>query len=563
MQSCGGKLNIMWHAFIFEAKSIQPYILAGGRLRHIAGASAIVHDLCRVADGTALKTCLQEAGLMSARFLRCAGGSFTFVVQGDQAGVLSASISKFRALWSLSVQLQAPGLSFVDSDASGASVRDAVDKARDAIGGRRGYPGHALPAATPPILRAQRTGAAAVALSPLDDEVLDTSLEAKEKRRRLLMTEGGGEALIDRFVSNSKPSEWPSDMEKDFPFAGEDRTIALFHADGNRMGEIVQALAQALAGESDEKYIDTFRRFSENVEQAIQNAAQTASAGLLEKTGRQMRYPARPIVCAGDDITIILRADLAVEFAQRFMVAFELECENVIPKDFRDTLTIVTPTGSHPLPRLTACGGLVFAQANQPFLQVSALAESACKFAKTQAKQTLAPERWQTVPGCLTIHRLTSALIEEYDTILREELTTEAGLCLTANPYLTSPSSGETSGLAALDSLKSLARVMKDSSVGNGIWRQITSQLHGSEAEALKSFNRIDERAAKGPDVKRTWKAFRAKLEQLFNEIGRDVAAQGLFMHGKTPFPDAVTLAELDRKTGSSSRANENAGEAA
>lgn len=543
----------MWHSYVFEAKGIQPYILAGGKLRHIVGGSAIIHDLCRRDPGSLLDRTLRLCGLVdSVLFLRAAGGSFTFGARGEGS---AAGLAEFAALWPLAVQMHAPGLAFADASASGASLHACLAEARGQMGGRRGFSGHRLPAAAPPVWRTQRTGLAVVDLSRLggdDQEPLDAGLHAKELVRE---DKRGRDVLGARFISPVDGVTWPQNMETEFPFLTEDRTVAILHADGNRMGELVQALGEALKDQAGEAYAETFHSFSDTVDLAMQKAVEIASSCIKDAVAAgpdgRLHYPARPIVCAGDDLTIVLRADIALAFTESFLEAFEAECAARLPPVFAKAggLGLRGADGvAHEVPKLTACAGLVFAQANQPFLQVSELAESACKHAKKGAK-ALAPERWQTVPSAVTIHRLAGALIEDYETVITAELTVADRGILTANPYRVG-SLGEAGRLPKLSDLKALAETFRKSPVGGGVWREIATLLYMPQAEATVKLRRIEERARKKPEMATALRDFQRRYRALFPEASEPGEEFSLFFDRRSPFTDAVILSEMQRRAG-------------
>jgi hypothetical protein len=90
---------------------------------------------------------------------------------------------------------------------------------------------------------------------------------------------------------------------------------------------------------------------------------------------------------------------------------------------------------------------------------------------------------------------------------------------------------------------------MQENTIGNGIWRQVATLLYASEGEAMQAFRRLDERARKAPELRKTWTDFRNGLDGIFRELGADDAASGIFAGGCTPFLDAVALAETSRRT--------------
>lgn len=545
----------MWYSYLFEAKAIQSYILGGGRLRHTVGGSAIVHELCSdgAAEGAgkagALDKALELSGLGQVSFMRRAGGAFSFAFEADVEDRLPASLQAFQRLWTFAVQTIAPGLSFVDAVGRGAGIQTATADAWQSMAGRRGFPSFALPLATPPMLRAPRTGEPAVGSNR--EDVLDRALEAKEaKRNSIVARNGPGDTLASRFKEGTTAGDWPQDMDDDFPFAGEDRTVAILHADGNRMGELVQALGNRLEAAAGIEYARAFRAFSDEVDKATEASVRAAGDSLVksEKTGK---FPARPILCAGDELTIILRADIALDFAVRFLETFESECSGIIERLDLPGSRIASFNA------VTACGALVFCNANHPFIDVHRLAESACKFAKAQAK-SFAPDPLDKVPSCLTIHRVTGSLTSDYEDIVERELTAKVGggtsdpVVLTANPYLVKRQ--DSVRLPCIDDLKALAASIgadpdDGERIGAGVFRELASLSYLAPTEAARRVDRIVERVAKGTH-RQNWHDFEAAYRRLLASLGMS-ENQGKFVlsfNGVSPLNDAVMLSQINRR---------------
>ena len=564
----------MWQAYIFEAKGIQSYIFAGGRLRHMVGGSHIVDALCTPPPNcgfsaaaassssandlsNTLSAALAAAGLNPAsdpvHFTRCAGGVFSLVAQGQE---FCKKLDDFQTLWTLCVLNLAPGLGFVDAMGQGQSAIEALGDARRKTAGRRSFPSLSLPEAPPPARRAPRTGLAAVAFSPIDKDDLDEALVQKEKYR--------DKASVTRAFSppSSAGVGWPSNMETEFPFFNRDENqlIAVFHADGNRMGELVKRLSDELQGKTDDlQAIQRLREFSIKAEAVARAAANKASAVLWQAAGLEPDgsngdnsklakfFPARPILLAGDDITIVLRADVALEFAETFLSAFEAAAAQEFDGFFGDDSTT-----------LTACGGLAFARANQPFSQLSTLAESLCKYAKTQAK-SFAQHATSKVPSCLTYHMVDGAWIAEYDAILEQSLVCRdgSGRQLSAQPYLVGASAKDDIALPRLSDMRALAQIMRSpNGPGFGTMRRIASALYDGSGAADTIFERIDAvmRARPASD-KKAWEDFQTGFTTILQTMqghkdGRFFMTQEKTVGSlsKTPFIDAVVLAQLMRR---------------
>jgi hypothetical protein len=161
-------------------------------------------------------------------------------------------------------------------------------------------------------------------------------------------------------------------------------------------------------------------------------AAHPQSYAEAQKPTEIAILPARPIVLGGDDLTIIVRADLALPFAARLLG----EIASPMSADAPASLS-----GS----QLSACAGLAVVKAGQPFLMAYGLAESLSSFAKREAKRDHSTFPY---PSMLAFHNAQSTLQEDYEeTILaREKIALGTGLRLTANPLAVgSPDNGRPS----------------------------------------------------------------------------------------------------------------------
>lgn len=404
-------------AYLFEAHTIQPYILEGGKLAEMVGASEILEEL--VSEEGPLDCVLQEMGLkeqVDFVFARRGGGAFYLLFkEADNARQL-------MEIWSLIVSGFAPGLEYVHACYFEASTqREAIKKAKELLGQRRNRLMPELPEAGPWVRRSPRTGKPARAF---DEEIwIDRAAEVKLNDRF-----AKGKTLGGKFLKNQHDDyEFPRQMEledpkpgKDgklrkpkgpvFPFNPDNRNIGIIHADGNGLGQILIKLAKEL--DQSDGYAGVFYELSEKIDTATQAAARKALAPAVARANKKV-IPARPLILGGDDLTIIVRADLALEYARDFIQFFEQETEKELAPLHRKY------PGSIPI-QMTACAGVAFLKSNQPFSFGYALAEGLCSAAKAQSKQNITDGM---IPGSLAFHRVTSSFIDDYDTALDRELT--------------------------------------------------------------------------------------------------------------------------------------------
>ena len=174
--------------------------------------------------------------------------------------------------------------------------------------------------------------------------------------------------------------------------------IAFLHADGNGLGAALQALAESLVGRPQD-YTSVYASFSRAISRATVAAARAATAQvLLPARDRLGRIPARPLVLGGDDLSIIVRPDLAVAFAESFLTAFEAQ-----------TRLELAPFVARGCPvQLTAACGIGVVHARHPFGRAAALAEWLCGQAKARTRRRLG--RTSNLPSTLMLHQETGSL---------------------------------------------------------------------------------------------------------------------------------------------------------
>lgn len=494
------------HAYLFQAKGIQRYILEGGKLKDMVGASELVASLCRSDEQDLLQKVLDATGFKPSGISRRAGGVFMLHYDGSQ----KEAFKRFRALWRLAVQLAVPGVEITESCGVGNTFQDARDNARENQSGlRENSPAHLLPMAGPLAQRAQRTGGAAVPAEREEkgadqDEELDTITKAKRQMElRLRKGEIPGNGVAGRFEPNPndfpKPEngwQWPVELEEEkpgedeasgkdpsdkrykFPFKGGKRWVGVVHADISGLGQLFRKVDERLKGSGDDpnKLAAECSRRSKAVEKAVEDAARWATGQVLagpaieEGKGKGKvpgLMPARPIVLGGDDVTIIVRADLAIPFARAFL----------------EKLEKAPPIEGH---MLTACAGIAFLKANQPFYMAHRLAEDLCKYAKAKVKENLEPGA--DVPSAIAFHRITTSMIDEYDDIVKNGLTTPRGYVLTRQPYLVGDFPKP--GLAKLADLEKLKKWISQGDVSIGPLRNLESLLSTDFDAAKKGYLR-------------------------------------------------------------------------
>lgn len=527
-------------ACLFEAKSIQDYILRSGRLRHIVGASELLDSL----TPTLLEDVLHALGMQhgdDVRFSRRAGGAVYLFADNE------APRDAFRDLWSLTVRQYAPGLEFAIASGEGSDDYAAFQAAHDQLQAGRNQPPPLLPAGTPVTRYAPRTGEPAV---QTDKKLgLQDQATARFGRPEFWRKDRGG--LTSRFAANLPADVWPRNLEYDpedpgeaaFPFWSDNRYLGLLHADGNGLGQLLQRLAEHVKANPD-AFVPLFSDFSTAVAAATVAAARQATTEALLPARGDTReeedkgdglIPARPIVLGGDDLTILVRADLALPFARSFLTAFEAASRKELAK-----LRERHPKVAGIVPGcLTAGGGIAFVKSNHPFHLAHDLAESIARVAKRRAKEGIG--NGERIPPTIAFHRVTTACHGGYGDILKEEMTCGPEgeeIVTTLGVYGLDAGAG---GLPALADLEALVRLLGQEDMARGPSRRILTLLGQDHDDARRRYARW--REVMGERAKDNL----AKLDELLARLCGGLAAHDLPVSAtgsprKTPLGDVTAL---------------------
>lgn len=542
------------HAYLFEARSIQQYILASGRLAEMVGASKIIDALT---DAT-LDAVLEALGLKETDDLsRLDGTHIAFSRrEGGVFVALSADrprVERLRALWTLAVQNVAPGLEWIDALASGATFGEAVDAGYAVLAQRRSQPSAVLPEATPYMRVAPRTGEPAIGRGKQGewrDGPAGLKHAASKADSRLRKKFLPPELWDKGYIFPRELTPEPDSDRYGFHFLVESkRNVAIIHADGNGLGLILNALKQTLAGRDDvgRRYLAIYRGFSDAIGDATRNAARRATGQVVVPKARshdaRQTLPARPLVLAGDDLNIIVRADLALDFTRVFLEAFEEETAAALARWKQQALAGLDVPG---LPdRLTACAGVVFCGASQPFASAYGLAEALCKAAKQQAGHH---KVGALKPGGFLFHRISTSFIDDWDTILADTLTVSDGeggdRRLTLGVYGVGEIAAQTS-LPHWRDLETLQGHFASEHLSRGAMRELAMLMHQSSHLMRERYARW--RANVGKSAGKLL----AEIDETLRTLGVSDPGNSLFAEGlqgpATPIGDVVTLLAMSR----------------
>jgi hypothetical protein len=406
---------------------------------------------------------------------------------------------QFQACWSFTIRNTFPGVEClqVAPESSAETPFAALQLALNVLNEKRNLQAPQLPAASPVTMRAQRTGKAAVEI--YENEAVDevTKLQRAAAKKRKSPTNQS--TLTGKFLPGEN-FKWPVNFEADselpFPFENPaDKDIALIHADGNGIGQVLMSLrsnAEKLAVNDPFLPLALFREFSLLMAEVTQCAAEEASKKVLLPVIRHHDVvPARPLVLGGDDLTLLCRPDLALPFIKVFCAEFQRQSYKRLTN-----LKGRLPEGASLPERLTASAGVALIKANQPFMQCHELVESLCKTAKGQGKKNLGKN--QVAPPMVSFHRVAATMINDVDVIREHEWQIDPQRIISLQAYCLEPCD-HLPELAQLESMHALFDGEQGRALTINRLREVAALLKESPQQAIKTYRRWLEISVKEP----------------------------------------------------------------
>lgn len=383
-------------------QGIQNYIFQTNELKDIIGASELVNEICHK-----FKAMFGEDSEHRGKMIVHAAGNIKCIFDDEDA--CRDAVRNFPRF----AMEMAPGITISQAV---VKIKDDSEYAKKAeeleqrLHAQRNHPVKSLTTGLMAIERSRKTGLPATTIKYAQDkkekdEYLDEGIVAKRNEK--------GCDLYRKLTGEDIKTGNRAYDTKDL--TGHNDWIAVIHADGNGLGEVVAELSGDY---------QRFKDFSDNLDKATIAAAQAAYTATKEKEEDEKanrtleKLKIRPIVIGGDDLTVICRGDLAVKFVKEYLEAFEKETKERIGK------------------KLTACAGIAFIKSSYPFYYGYDLAEALCGEAKKDAKSDKVKKaNGNQAPSCLMFHKVQSSFVEDYAEIKRKELTTVDGGSLCFGPY--------------------------------------------------------------------------------------------------------------------------------
>lgn len=439
--------------FLYGAsvQGIQGFIFQTNELKDIVGASELVEFIC-----TDLFAEVVGEGWKECNQVISAAGNVKYIFECE------SECQKVVRNFPKRVMTEAPGVTISQAVVElEDDFMQSVNNLENRLSLQRNKPNKSIITGRLGIKRSAHTGLPAVHITK--EGVIDASTKAKRRHNMMMKL---CRKSFGKDFDLQKNIQLPFDLSKS---TGKNDWLAVMHVDGNGLGKVVQKVGSK---------IDSFKIFSHELNEATVAAANDAFRKVSPTGGWGEVIPIRPIVLGGDDMTAIIRGDLAISYVTEFMKQFEKYTGEGKMK------TILQEVG---LERLTACAGIAFIKSSYPFYYGYELAEQLCKKAKLESKAF----DENSVPSCLMFHKVQDSFVMEYEDIINRELmTANSSFCF--GPYFLNQEQ-KPKDFYTIEELEKLSEDLygkQAEGIKTGI-RQWLTLMHDDEGKATQRLKRL------------------------------------------------------------------------
>lgn len=391
-----GKVKYIYGASI---QGIQSFIFQTNELKDIVGASELVENICT----SLFEKKYKQMGTLLVK----AAGNIKCIY--DSLSECQRTVLDFPK----DVMLKAPGITIsqavvkADEDELKIHFKQLMDTLESKLHIQRNKPAKSMTIGFMGVERSRKTGLPAICKEK--DDYID---EGTQQKRKLLV---GGEAtrkLCEKSfgIENLPIRKIALNIQE---LTDKNDWIAIIHADGNGLGQVIANIGGKENGLHD---------FSINLDKATQTAANNAFRKVYVES-EDKTIPFRPVVLGGDDMTMICKASLALDYTKTYLQEFENATKTLLGAD----------NG------LTACAGIAFIKSSYPFHYGYDLAEELCSQAKKISKSDFIQKDEKCAPSSIMFYKVQGSFIESYEDMLRKEKAPQEGHSFNFGPYFIHP----------------------------------------------------------------------------------------------------------------------------
>lgn len=455
-------------------QGIQGFIFQTNKLKEIVGASELVELICTDA--------FNQFEANGESIVRAAGNIKHIFHSADECQKAVLNFPK-------KVMEMAPGITISQAAVRMVGEYSCFEKAVNELERRlriqRNKPVRPTTLGLLGIKRSPTTGLPLLVLDEKEAKLLkgeNITLDAATKAKLIILADFEKESTekIDVTFKLSKKAFGLTHISKKLiaynidEITRQNDWIAIIHADGNGLGQIFPKIG---------KNPETLKKFSQQLDEVTKWSARYAFGKMLQngKFGKLRKseneviplsinlsetfvenkkkirgsinnyeiteyIPIRPVVLSGDDLTLICRADIAIDYTEAFMEAFEkltqLHLGDILSPPNGTFQVFANDKDGKPVNYLTACAGISFIKSSFPFHYGYKLAEELCGAAKKDAKlkkhrigKLTENEEDMLPPSCLMFYKVQDSFTDKYEQLVDRELTPQRDISFKFGPY--------------------------------------------------------------------------------------------------------------------------------
>ena len=377
---------------VLGTASIQRYIFQSNRLKEIIGASylakywfdggliASIKEAGCTIDTEAWDTYKENPSIPLCDAPNITDADVNLIyVGGGNAALLCKSLDvakKVVKVWSRNLLKKAPGIRAVVGyceieELFQSAYRNALEELNAC---EEGLPFGASLDRLPVVRSCATTGLPASVSSKEDNQNEWISRAAAIKRKQVGTEDKQGPArtgIEEEFQSVLKKEQgFAIDLDGELGGHKGESYIAVVHADGNGMGELLNRVIDAEYKNNDD-FLHYLRAFSASVSMLSKNVLEKTlkyfrSLPLEELRLNESVFPFRPIVYGGDDLTFVCDGRVGLHLTAYYLQKFSEEEINV----------------SGGTQQIDACAGVAIVHTKFPLAQASYFADELCGSAK-------------------------------------------------------------------------------------------------------------------------------------------------------------------------------------
>lgn len=390
---------------VLEVGGIQKYILSTGKLKEMIGGSELIESL----SAKYLDDFAQKNHLNILKEIRKPVDNELLPLQRNAGAMhlLFSSEAKGREFlqnFGLKLLGDFPGLpifgALEECELTSSGIREAKFKLSKKITDQRNkYPTSTGMQLLPICAEAPLDGEPAIGKVSYGKNASSEliSLSSNSKRNENLLKDSRNRLReIEPDDGVYSDLKWSDDLEE---IACGSEKVAFIHIDGNDLGKrFIQELKNISDKETDEdktgqqsssedryqnaiNVIKTMSAFSNTVKETTTAAFKKGLSECLKHTRStdskgKLLVPARPLVLGGDDVTVVIRADLALYFIDAFVKEFERYSNQAFIEQNKNN------PNANRQDKLTVGVGMVVCPTGYPFLKAFDLSEELVKNSK-------------------------------------------------------------------------------------------------------------------------------------------------------------------------------------